>query len=213
MNRQRSRRRRMNASPATAGEDLLFDTSQTSGGNGGGGQLAAAGDRRGAGRRVRAMPAAVSTAVAAPQQIRRRENPAAVDVDVVVAPLAQWLIGHGGIVPHGPIKARVAGFKPQSPTKPPPPAPSPTASAPARSPRRPARAMRLNRFKKPDCWTDMMVVSATAPIQCICPNLRCRKCLSVPDEIRGKLVKCQHCQTVFRVPQGKKTLSAALPQR
>jgi hypothetical protein len=39
------------------------------------------------------------------------------------------------------------------------------------------------------------------PVQLICPNLRCRKILSVPDEVRGKLVKCQHCETTFRVPQ------------
>ena len=42
------------------------------------------------------------------------------------------------------------------------------------------------------------------PVQLICPNLRCRKILSVPDEVRGKLVKCQHCQTMFRVPEGRK---------
>ncbi|HRK31492.1 MAG TPA: hypothetical protein PLD59_10475 [Tepidisphaeraceae bacterium] len=41
------------------------------------------------------------------------------------------------------------------------------------------------------------------PCQLICPNLRCRKILAVPDEIRGKLVKCQHCQTLFRVPESK----------
>jgi nitrite reductase/ring-hydroxylating ferredoxin subunit len=41
------------------------------------------------------------------------------------------------------------------------------------------------------------------PVQLICPNLRCRKFLSVPDDVRGKLVKCQHCQTNFRVPDGK----------
>jgi len=38
------------------------------------------------------------------------------------------------------------------------------------------------------------------PVQLLCPNLRCRKILSVPDEVRGKLVKCQYCQTPFRVP-------------
>lgn len=38
------------------------------------------------------------------------------------------------------------------------------------------------------------------PVQLICPNLLCRKFLSVPDDVRGKLVKCQHCQTMFRVP-------------
>ncbi len=39
------------------------------------------------------------------------------------------------------------------------------------------------------------------PVQMICPNLRCRKFLSVPEEVRGKLVKCQQCQTMFRVPE------------
>jgi hypothetical protein len=43
----------------------------------------------------------------------------------------------------------------------------------------------------------------------MCPNLKCRKILSVPDEVRGKLVKCQHCQTMFRVPESKKTEAAA----
>jgi hypothetical protein len=32
----------------------------------------------------------------------------------------------------------------------------------------------------------------------------------VPDEVRGKLVKCQSCQTLFRVPDsGKKPATAA----
>ena len=38
------------------------------------------------------------------------------------------------------------------------------------------------------------------PATIVCPNLKCRKILSVPDELRGKSVKCQHCQTVLRVP-------------
>ena len=42
------------------------------------------------------------------------------------------------------------------------------------------------------------------PVQMICPNLRCRKFLSVPDAVRGKLVKCHHCQQLFRVPETKK---------
>ncbi|MDB5288825.1 MAG: hypothetical protein JWL69_66 [Phycisphaerales bacterium] len=46
-------------------------------------------------------------------------------------------------------------------------------------------------------------------IQIICPNLRCRKYLSVPPEVRGKLVKCQHCQQMFRVPDGTKKPEAA----
>lgn len=47
------------------------------------------------------------------------------------------------------------------------------------------------------------------PCQIICPNLRCRKILSVPDDVRGKLVKCQHCQTMFRVPDAKPAVAAA----
>lgn len=45
-------------------------------------------------------------------------------------------------------------------------------------------------------------------VQLICPNLRCRKLLTVPEEVRGKIVKCQHCQTPFRVPEPKKNGSA-----
>ncbi len=43
------------------------------------------------------------------------------------------------------------------------------------------------------------------PVQLICPNLRCRKFLAVPEEARGKMVKCQHCQTNFRVPVAMRT--------
>ena len=41
-------------------------------------------------------------------------------------------------------------------------------------------------------------------VQIICPNLRCRKLLSVPEEFRGKQVKCQHCQSLLRVPSPRK---------
>ena len=49
-------------------------------------------------------------------------------------------------------------------------------------------------------------------VQIICPNLRCRKVLSVPDEARGKQVKCQHCQTTLRVPGGMKVATAGEPR-
>lgn len=48
-------------------------------------------------------------------------------------------------------------------------------------------------------------------VQIICPNLKCRKLLSVPEEIRGKMVKCQHCQTQFRVPESSKSSSQPKP--
>ena len=46
----------------------------------------------------------------------------------------------------------------------------------------------------------------------MCPNLKCRKILSVPDDVRGKLVKCQQCSTMFRVPENKKPVTDA-PQK
>lgn len=45
-------------------------------------------------------------------------------------------------------------------------------------------------------------------IQLICPNLRCRKLLTVPEDARGKIVKCQHCHMAFRVPEAKKNAAA-----
>ncbi len=33
-----------------------------------------------------------------------------------------------------------------------------------------------------------------------CPNPQCRKASALPDEFRGKSVRCRHCQTKFRVP-------------
>ena len=39
--------------------------------------------------------------------------------------------------------------------------------------------------------------------QLMCPNIKCRKILSVPDEARGKVVTCSHCQTSLRVPLAK----------
>lgn len=48
------------------------------------------------------------------------------------------------------------------------------------------------------------------PVQIICPNLRCRKVLSVPDEARGKQVKCQFCQSALRVPDGRKLATTAV---
>jgi len=44
-------------------------------------------------------------------------------------------------------------------------------------------------------------------VQMLCPNLRCRKILCVPEDVRGKLVRCQHCQQTFRVPETKRPTS------
>ena len=41
------------------------------------------------------------------------------------------------------------------------------------------------------------------PATCMCPNINCRHVVSVPDETRGRIVRCSHCQTPFRVPPAK----------
>ena len=35
----------------------------------------------------------------------------------------------------------------------------------------------------------------------LCPKLTCRAVLRVPDNIRGKRVRCSECETTFLVPQ------------
>ncbi|MDX9910958.1 MAG: hypothetical protein RBS39_03905 [Phycisphaerales bacterium] len=39
-------------------------------------------------------------------------------------------------------------------------------------------------------------------VRIMCPNLVCRKVLSVPHETRGKTVRCRACGTMIRVPPG-----------
>jgi len=36
-----------------------------------------------------------------------------------------------------------------------------------------------------------------------CPNLACRKVLSVPQTARGQVVRCKHCMTHLRVPAAR----------
>ena len=36
-----------------------------------------------------------------------------------------------------------------------------------------------------------------------CPNLKCRSILQVPDDTRGKKVRCGQCGTTFIVPKQK----------
>ncbi len=44
------------------------------------------------------------------------------------------------------------------------------------------------------------------PVTMLCPNLKCRKVLQVPDEVRGKQVRCSHCGSLIAVPtSGQRT--------
>jgi hypothetical protein len=38
------------------------------------------------------------------------------------------------------------------------------------------------------------------PITLICPNLKCRSILQVPDKVRGRKVRCSKCGRDFLVP-------------
>jgi hypothetical protein len=38
------------------------------------------------------------------------------------------------------------------------------------------------------------------PITLICPNLRCRSLLQVPEQVRGQKVRCSRCGRNFIVP-------------
>jgi LSD1 subclass zinc finger protein len=40
-------------------------------------------------------------------------------------------------------------------------------------------------------------------ITILCPNLHCRSILQVPEDARGKKVRCSRCQKVFIVPDKK----------
>lgn len=41
---------------------------------------------------------------------------------------------------------------------------------------------------------------APSVVRLICPNLKCRKILSVPDSARGKKVRCRGCGMRVQVP-------------
>lgn len=41
-------------------------------------------------------------------------------------------------------------------------------------------------------------------ITVLCPDLKCRMVLAVPEETRGKKVRCKFCGTTFVVPQRAK---------
>ena len=48
-------------------------------------------------------------------------------------------------------------------------------------------------------------------VRLICPNLKCRKILSVPESARGKKVRCRGCGMRVQIPD-KQATPAAVPQ-
>ncbi len=49
------------------------------------------------------------------------------------------------------------------------------------------------------------------PVTLICPNLRCRSVLQVPDKVRGKKVRCSYCGTPMVVPGGSQDKAPEKP--
>ena len=45
-------------------------------------------------------------------------------------------------------------------------------------------------------------------VHVVCPSLRCRKILTLNDDVRGTNVTCRYCQMQFRVPQIRRAADA-----
>ncbi len=45
-----------------------------------------------------------------------------------------------------------------------------------------------------------VIVNPVKNIRIMCPNLKCRSILVVPETARGKNVKCSNCTTLFKIP-------------
>lgn len=50
------------------------------------------------------------------------------------------------------------------------------------------------------------------PIHAICPSLRCRRILELPESVRGHEVNCRYCGMHFRVPQIRRRPIRTHPQ-
>ncbi len=48
-------------------------------------------------------------------------------------------------------------------------------------------------------------------VRIMCPNLTCRKVLSIPEMARGKTVRCKSCGTNIRIPSVKSPKPAPAP--
>ena len=46
-------------------------------------------------------------------------------------------------------------------------------------------------------------------IAVLCPNLRCKAVLNVPETARGQVIRCGQCGTPLRIPSGKLQMDRA----
>lgn len=49
----------------------------------------------------------------------------------------------------------------------------------------------------------------SSTIRLMCPNLKCRKVLAVPQSARGKTVRCGQCGANLRVPEPSRPIAPA----
>jgi hypothetical protein len=49
-------------------------------------------------------------------------------------------------------------------------------------------------------------------VHVICPSLRCRKILTMSDDVRGTLVHCRYCDMEFRVPAPRRAPGTPPPK-
>lgn len=47
----------------------------------------------------------------------------------------------------------------------------------------------------------------------LCPNLKCRSVLQVPEKARGQKVRCGQCGTAFMVPINTAPPAAVVPKK
>lgn len=47
----------------------------------------------------------------------------------------------------------------------------------------------------------------------LCPNLKCRTVLQVPENVRGKHVRCSHCGATLLVPPKKEADKRPAPEK
>jgi DNA-directed RNA polymerase subunit RPC12/RpoP len=50
------------------------------------------------------------------------------------------------------------------------------------------------------------------PVYAICPSLKCKKILELPENVRGREVNCRYCGMHFRVPQIRRRPLHTYPQ-
>jgi hypothetical protein len=48
-------------------------------------------------------------------------------------------------------------------------------------------------------------------VHAICPSVRCRKILTLADDVRGTVVKCRYCNMEFRIPLPQRPVGSSFP--